>query len=119
MFKKTYSYEHRMKESGRVISKYPDRIPVIVDVAEKSNLFLDKKKYLVPKNITVGQFLYILRKRIKLLPENGLFLFVNEKIPVISSSIEQIYYEHKEEDNFLYFLLSNETVFGFNYTLKK
>jgi GABA(A) receptor-associated protein len=47
----------------RVRSKYPDRIPVICEKAAKSNVpDIDKKKYLVPSDLTVGQFVLVVRK---------------------------------------------------------
>lgn len=42
---------------------------------------IDKKKYLVPCDLTVGQFVYVIRKRIKLQPEKGIFIFVNNVLP--------------------------------------
>lgn len=42
---------------------------------------IDKKKYLVPADLTVGQFVYVIRKRIKLSPEKAIFIFVNEILP--------------------------------------
>ena len=41
------------------------------DIAE-----IDKKKYLVPMDLTVGQFVYVIRKRIKLSPEKVGFVYV-------------------------------------------
>ncbi len=40
-----------------------------------------QKKYLVPADLTVGQFHYVIRKRIKLAPEKALFLFCSNSIP--------------------------------------
>lgn len=49
---------------------------------EKSDIpTIDKKKYLVPADLTVGQFVYVIRKRIKLSPEKAIFIFVNEILP--------------------------------------
>ena len=45
---------------------------------------LDKKKYLVPSDLTVGQFYFLIRKRIHLRPEDALFFFVNNVIPQVS-----------------------------------
>lgn len=42
---------------------------------------IDKKKYLVPSDLTVGQFVYVIRKRIKLSPEKGIFIFINNVLP--------------------------------------
>jgi GABA(A) receptor-associated protein len=41
---------------------------------------IDKKKYLVPADLTVGQFVYVIRKRIKLQPEKAIFIFVNNNV---------------------------------------
>ena len=46
------------------MSKYPQRVPIIVDC--KKELKLDKNKYIVPNDLTVGQFMYILKKRINI-----------------------------------------------------
>lgn len=63
--------------------KYPNRIPVICEKVEKSDIpSIDKKKYLVPAELTVGQFVFVVRKRIKLSPEKAIFIFVNDVLPV-------------------------------------
>jgi GABA(A) receptor-associated protein len=62
-FKSEHSFDKRKLESARIRAKYPDRIPVICEKATKSNLEdIDKKKYLVPSDLTVGQFVYVIRK---------------------------------------------------------
>ena len=38
-------------------------------------------RYLVPVNFTVGQFVYLIRMRIKLAPEKAIFVFVNNVLP--------------------------------------
>ena len=38
-------------------------------------------RYLVPADLTVGQFVYVIRKRIKLEPEKAIFIFVNDVVP--------------------------------------
>lgn len=74
--------EKRKSEAERIRSKYPDRVPVICEKADRSDIpDIDKKKYLVPSDLTVGQFHYVIRKRIKLAPEKALFLFCSNSIP--------------------------------------
>ncbi|KAA0201864.1 Autophagy-related 8a-like [Hyalella azteca] len=86
---------------------------VIVERAARSRIGdLDKKKYLVPSDLTVGQFYFLIRKRVHLKPEEALFFFVNNVIPPTSSTMGALYQEHKEEDNFLYIAYSDESVYG-------
>ena len=49
-FADSYSFFERSSESGRIIEKYPDRIPVICErnSHDISSPYIDKNKYLVP-----------------------------------------------------------------------
>lgn len=113
-FKQQHSFEERQAESERIRTKYPDRIPVICEKADKSNVAdIDKKKYLVPADLTTGQFVYVIRKRLKLPAEQAIFLFApNGVIPPTAALLNQVYEEHKDEDGFLYITYSGENTFG-------
>lgn len=66
-FKSEYPFEKRKAESERIADRFKNRIPVICEKAEKSDIpEIDKRKYLVPADLTVGQFVYVIRKRIML-----------------------------------------------------
>ncbi|KAE8673279.1 Autophagy-related protein 8C [Hibiscus syriacus] len=112
-FKLEHPLERRQGEASRIREKYPDRIPVIVERAEKSDVpEIDKKKYLVPADLTVGQFVYVVRKRIKLSPEKAIFIFVKNILPPTAAMLSAIYEENKDEDGFLYMTYSGENTFG-------
>ena len=74
----------------------------------------DKHKYLVPRDLTVGQFIYVVRKRIHLPPNSALFLFVGEHNTLLPNSayMDEIYDRYKNLDGFLYIMYSKENVFG-------
>ena len=58
-------FEKRTAESKRILTKYPDRIPVICEKAQRSDLpNIDKKKFLVPGTMLCGEFKYIGHKHI-------------------------------------------------------
>jgi GABA(A) receptor-associated protein len=113
-FKEKYNLDKRLGESTRIMQKYPDRLPVIVENSENSDLIptLDKNKYLVPSDMTIGQFVYILRKRIKLPPEKAMFLFINNKLIPCSEIINKTYVENVDDDMFLYMKIQGENTFG-------
>ena len=93
-YKSLYSFNERFKESLRILNKYPDRIPII---CERSNIttddcpYIDKTKYLAPNDLTIGQFLFIIRKRMKLVPEKALFLSTNNNILNSTQMLNYIY----------------------------
>jgi GABA(A) receptor-associated protein len=97
-----------------ILNKYPDRVPVYVNKKEKSNIGdVEKHKYLVPKNMTMGNFIYILRKSIKLKSDQALFVFVNNVIVCNSELMSEIYNMHYDKnDKFLYVTYSGENTFG-------
>lgn len=139
-FKAEYPFNVRKNECDRICQKYIDRIPVIVEkqgldstsasdestkkVSKSKEVpALDKRKYLVPQSLTIGQFVYIIRKRIDLPPERAIFVFVNNGIlPNTSSLMSQLYLEYKDPDGFLYINYAGENTFGqsvFEVPLKK
>ena len=115
-YKATHSLETRKEESQRIRLKYPDRVAVIV---EKSNARgskdlpdIDKKKFLAPKDLSVGQFMYVIRKRIKLPPTSALFVFIDETLPNSSETLWGTYEKWGDEDGFLYMTYASENTFG-------
>uniref|UniRef100_A0AAZ3QC33 GABA(A) receptor-associated protein b n=1 Tax=Oncorhynchus tshawytscha TaxID=74940 RepID=A0AAZ3QC33_ONCTS len=52
-YKEEHPFEKRRSEGEKIRKKYPDRVPVIVEKAPKARIGdLDKKKYLVPSDLT-------------------------------------------------------------------
>ena len=112
-FKNKHLLENRIKESTNIRKKYPDRIPVIVEKKENSKIIdIDKTKFLVPYDLTLSQFVYVIRKRMKLPPEIAIFVFINNTIPMQSSLMSSLYDDMKDQDGFLYLTYSGESTFG-------
>lgn len=114
-FKQQYSFFNRQQECKNILNKYPDRIPVICersDLASSDCPYIDKKKYLVPRDLTVGQFLYVIRNRLKISQEKALYLFINGTIPTASYTMNYIYDVCKEGDGYLYVSYTFENTFG-------
>merc|ERR1712185_615234 len=73
-FKDEHAFEKRVEEADKIRKKHADRIPVICEKAEGSDIpEIDRKKYLVPQELTVGQFVYVVRKRLRLPPEKVIY----------------------------------------------
>ncbi len=113
-FKKEFTFEKRKQENIRIVNKFPDRLPLIIQRSIRSNNIdkIDKRKYLISYNLSLGQIIYLIRKRIKLDPKHALFLFINNKLFPTSSLIYDIYINNKDEDGFLYIYYSGEETFG-------
>ena len=87
-----------MKSSiDKIRIKYPNKIPLFVfrNKKDKNLEELSCNKFLVPDYITVGQFMVIIRKRLKLREDIALFIFI-----------------HKNKDVMLVVEYCGENVFG-------
>ncbi len=112
-YKEKHSLDDRKKESEMIIAKYPNRIPIIVQCGQSSGIEkLEKTKYLVPNDLSAGQFFYIIRKKNKLGEQDALFFYINNKLMTGTEVIGSIYEKEKEEDGYLYIYVAKEKVFG-------
>tara|TARA_B000000557_G_scaffold141980_1_gene115254 strand:- start:20 stop:373 length:354 start_codon:yes stop_codon:yes gene_type:complete len=114
-FRQKFSFNKRLDESIRMHQKYPDRVCVIVEKSKNSINIpdIDRTKFLIPKDLTVGNFMYVIRKRIHLSPEKSIYLFINNLVmPTISTTFAELYDSHKHKDGFLYIYYAGESTFG-------
>lgn len=113
-YKQQFSFDTRLHQSSRVLNKYPDRIPIVCERSHKHFDLpnLDKKKFLVPRTLTFGQFICIIRQKIRLNPNDSIFLFVNDKIVSGSLIIGHLYECEKDPDGMLYLQYTKENTFG-------
>ncbi|TNN49776.1 Microtubule-associated proteins 1A/1B light chain 3C [Liparis tanakae] len=107
--------ETRKDEVCTIRTKFPNKLPVIVEryVREKTLPLLDKTKFLVPFELTLGQFLCLLRNKFSLESTQALFLLVAERsMSCMSSSMGEVYSHHSDTDGFLYITYASQEVFG-------
>lgn len=117
-YKETTTFEERLLKSSKLTSLYPGRIPIIVEMSPSSINYSTyiksspKIKYLVPYSITMGQFIQIIRDKIKIQPSVALFFFIRNKVFPITSIVGDIYKDNVDDDGFLYIELCEESTFG-------
>ena len=98
----------------KILKRYPNKVPLYVEKGKSSKLKdLPKKKYLLPSNMTLGDFMIYIRKQIKLSPNEALFLFINGKLEVNSLKISEIYHREKDENCILHIIYDTENTFGY------
>jgi len=74
---------------------------------------VSEKKFLVPHDLPVGNFLYEVRRNMEGLEESkAIFLFVNNTLPTASELMSSLYKQYADEDGFLYITYGGDNVFG-------
>jgi GABA(A) receptor-associated protein len=110
-FRLRYPLEKRLQESTNILKKYPERIPVILNISQTLPK-IDKIKYLVPKDLTLAQFIGVVRKRMIMDSEKAIYVSIDDTLPACSDDMISIYDKYKNEDGFLYLNFGMENTFG-------
>ena len=97
----------------RLRQKFPTHVFVLVRKGPKAIGIptIDKNKYIVPLTLTFGEFMFIIRKRMRLGPEKALFLFVGNVIPAVSQTMGEIN-KNYGRNGYLEVFYTGESVFG-------
>ena len=113
-FKTDNKFEKRVELCRRISKQYPTRVPVIVELAPKTKLKLNRTKFLAPQNISVGGLLNEIRRQSSLQPAQAIFLFCGSTGTLVptSQTLLQVREKFKDEDGFLYFTVAMENTFG-------
>jgi GABA(A) receptor-associated protein len=113
-FKMIHSFNDRIAESKRVANLHANKIPVICEKSPRSKIpQLKKRTYLIPLDMTIGHFMYLIRKHLKATSEQSLYLYVGgRKMYSNSTCISHIYDKEKDSDGFLYIVYNYENTFG-------
>lgn len=104
----------RIINSTNLKNRYPDRIPIIIDRKNDNIPYIIKNKFLVPSDITFSEFIYLIKKKIKVDFSKSIFIFTYDSniLPQSSLFMNDIYINCKNDDGFLYLTYSLENTFG-------
>ena len=101
-------------EIDKLKEKYPGKIPIFVTKSPNARDIPDitKHRFLAPSDLRLSQFIWVIRKQIRLPPEKALFMFVNNTLPTSSSLLSELYSLHKSPDGALRMSYTSENTFG-------
>jgi GABA(A) receptor-associated protein len=108
----------KTKDADSLLKRYPNRVPVIVSRHTSAHLpVIEQTKFLIPLDMTVCQFILLLRKRIYIESNQSMFIFVQtidskHVLVACSEILGDVYNKLKADDGFLYVVYSDESVFG-------
>ena len=124
-YKNSVSFNVRREATKNILNKYPDKCPIYLTFDNKLKLKqragTNFNKYIINNNLTMGQYMAVLKKRVEMGDKMGLTLFINiyknDKLtntilPTLTMSVEQAYNDYKDEDGFLYMTFVAENTFG-------
>lgn len=101
----------------RVLKKHPNRVPVYVRKSPKCKSDIEdieKHKYLIPNDMTMGNFMCMIRRHIKLKPNQALFVLISKHNVLVPNgqTFGDLYNTYKDEDKMLHLDFTGENTFG-------
>ena len=112
----------RKQNCDKIKQQFPDKIPIICEKDPKSEINnIDKTKYLVPNDLTVAQFSFMIRKRLQL-PENEAFFLLAKGRYTLTGDMNliDVYKKYSDsEDGFLYIAYASKVIWGNNQLIIK
>ena len=114
MYKKETTIIQRMRETSDIRKRYPAQLPIMCEknVKDRNAPDISRRKYLVAHDLTVGQFIFIIRKKIKMNPETAIYLCIGNSIPASSERFGELYEKNADADGYLYITYTLENTFG-------
>ena len=113
--------EERKSLAQKLLSKRTDFVPIIVELEDNSQLEIRKQQFFVSEQAKISDFLqtliknYISASDLKPINHVSLKIETPQKIvqPSHDSTLYDLYTLYKEQDGFLYFVLFEESAFGY------
>jgi len=94
-------------------AKFNGRVPVVLNKGIGAPIKLEKGRFLVNKDTTISQFMFMIRQKNKMDPTEAVFVFCNNVLPPSNATMLELWTEHhNEEDDILYLTVSKENTFG-------
>jgi GABA(A) receptor-associated protein len=124
-YKQKVPLNKRIEESNKILAKYPNYIPVIVDLDDRFGT-INKSKFLVPKEVSASHLLIAVRAQMKSIKkEEAMFMFSNEMLVCPTAIMSTLYDDYlknlqydktkssdEKNDKFYYVTIHGENTFG-------
>ncbi len=110
-----FAEQFSQSKATELLRKYPKKRPVII-WETFNDIHIDKRKFITDSNLTMGQLLYVIRKRCHLTHEDALFaMTIDSKgtptLPLLNKTIGELY-ATSSVNGFLRIIISREETFG-------
>jgi GABA(A) receptor-associated protein len=93
--------------------KFHDRVPTVLNDNTGDFLKSEKGRFLLDKDITLGQFMAMLRKKNKIEPHEAIYVYCDNLLPKSNTSMIDLWVDYRDvDDNILYLTCSKENTFG-------
>jgi microtubule-associated protein 1 light chain len=97
-----------------MLVKYPDKIPVVLKITNENKIKMEQKKFLIPNDLTLTEFMFTIRRRMTLNSTQAFFIYFNDKyMERQTETMQNIYNKYQSpDDKILYVTISAENTFG-------
>ena len=111
-FRQRTTLEERKRQCAEVTTRRPTYTPIVVEPGDGAPM-IDKDKFLAREELTVSQFTFVLRRRLRMETSQALFLLVDRKLVSGDTTLRSVHRRSTpSDDGFLYITYTFENAFG-------
>ena len=105
--------EERKAKVNQMLEANPNRVPIILqsDGGLSSDRLL-KKRFLIPGNYKINNFLQTLKKEQNFKSDRALFFYIGKTLIKQDKTFNGLYLSNKDEDGILYLRVTDVPTFG-------
>ena len=67
---------------------------------------------MTPDTLTLGQLIFVIRRRLKLKSSENIFVYVKNQLVVPTMTLKEAHHSYSDDDGFLYVMYDFENTFG-------
>ena len=109
----TKTKEERKSISDHLLNNYPNMVPIHISRKFNYEKKIKKNKFLTPRNMTLNNFILIIRQKIIIDQYKSLCICHKDKLLNINDTLGFLFDNYKNKtDNILYLFYITETSFG-------
>lgn len=106
-FKCRHTLDDRLAMTRQLIKERPHAVPVVLQTPTAP-----PKRLEAPRKSSFGDLAWTLRQAMKIAPHQALYFMVDDELPRLTSTMEQVYEQYADFDGFLYITARMESTFG-------
>ena len=105
---------HDQKRAAKMAARYPERVVIVLHKANEqaSTPILTKRKFVCPLDLTIAQFMAVVRRHTHLQSAESLFLLSKGKLTCMSEPLAIVRDRDADSEGIVHFVCTTENTFG-------
>mmetsp|Transcript_15993 Transcript_15993/g.15918 ORF Transcript_15993/g.15918 Transcript_15993/m.15918 type:complete len:122 (-) Transcript_15993:680-1045(-) len=107
-YKESIPFQVRKASYDKMMQENPGKYPAVLLKGNNCKYNIPLHKFALEGSMTMGTFLYTVRRYFKLSSKQGVYLYLCDTLPMLNAKISELHQRCADEDGCLYFVLTHQ-----------